>query len=181
MRDMLVEDLYVDALCNLQSGARLMLVDLRLIADAVSDRELAGAIYDYLAQVNHRLQRLTTMLARFSVPARVHAEELESLTNHAVRYMASWASGDVHDIAAGTVCRAAAHYMIPQYQLACVLARSLGYTKQAADLEAMLETLLAADEAMRQHGENRVKAHFAHTGFGLGSHHGDTRAVTGDR
>ena len=162
MTDMSLQDLYVDALWNLHAGARVMLVDLRLIADTVADQELAGAAYDYLAQVHHRLQRLEAMLARFSAPARVHAEEMETVTRHAVRYMASWGSGDVRDIAAGTVYRAAVHYMIPQYQLACALARSLGYTTHAADLEPMREALLASDEVMRHLVEQRINAHLAH-------------------
>ncbi len=162
MRDMSLEDLYVDALWNLHAGAQVMLVDLRLIADAVADQELAGAAYDYLAQVHHRRQALEAMLARFSAPARVHAEEMETVTRHAVRYMAFWGSGDVRDIAAGTVYRAAVHYMIPQYQLACALARSLGYSTHVADLEPMLDSLLSTDEVVRHLVEHRISAHLAH-------------------
>jgi hypothetical protein len=60
------------------------------------------------------------------------------------------------------VCRAAIHYAIPEYELATVLARTLGYEKHAADLEPMLAAVLATDKTIARLVEDQIRAHAPH-------------------
>jgi len=162
MSEASLQDVYVDALWDLRAGAEVTLRSLSPMVPAVSDHELAAALQVFLGQVSHRLQLLEVMVARFSVPARLHAEELETLAGHAMRFLADGPAGEVRDIGIATVCRAAIHYAIPEYELASVLARALGYEKHAADLEPMLAAVLATDKTIARLVEDQIRAHAPH-------------------
>jgi ferritin-like metal-binding protein YciE len=162
MSEASLQDVYVDALWDLRAGAEVTLRSLSPMVPAVSDHELASALQVFLGEVSHRLQLLEVMVARFSVPARLHAEELETLAGHAMRFLADGPAGEVRDIGIATVCRAAIHYAIPEYELATVLARTLGYEKHAADLEPMLAAVLATDKTIARLVEDQIRAHTPH-------------------
>jgi ferritin-like metal-binding protein YciE len=162
MSEASLQDVYVDALWDLRAGAEVTLRSLSPMVPAVSDHELASALQVFLGEVSHRLQLLEVMVARFSVPARLHAEELETLAGHAMRFLADGPAGEVRDIGIATVCRAAIHYAIPEYELATVLARTLGYEKHAADLEPMLAAVLATDKTIARLVEDQIRAHAPH-------------------
>jgi ferritin-like metal-binding protein YciE len=162
MTETSLQDVYVDALWDLRAGAEVTLRSLSPMLPAVSDHELAAALQGFLGEVSHRLQLLEVMVARFSVAARLHAEELETLAGHAMRFLADGPPGDVRDIGVAMVCRAAIHYAIPEYELACVLARALGYEKHAADLEPMLAAVLVTDKTLARLIEDRIRAHAPH-------------------
>jgi ferritin-like metal-binding protein YciE len=151
-------DLYVDGLWNLHAGASVMLVELPRMAELVSHRDLATVLRDGLAQTSHRVERLEAMLIHFEGPARVHAEEVEALIGHGARYVAGWPSGDVRDIAVGTVARVAWHYAMPEYQVTAALAESIGYKQDAIDLRTMLANVRLMDETLHRIIEGRIAA-----------------------
>jgi ferritin-like metal-binding protein YciE len=139
-------ELYLDMLWNIDASTRIMIARLPMMASAASDSDLATLLRDSLGAASHHHAELETVLARLNRPARVHAEEIETLVGNATRQLSEWESGEPKDIALCAVMRAAIHTTLPVCEIAMNLAAVLGYETQIEALASLRQDLLSKDE-----------------------------------
>jgi ferritin-like metal-binding protein YciE len=154
-----LHDLYVDELKDLYNAEHQLLSALPKMVKAATDKRLAKAFTDHLAETTHQVERLESIFKKLDVsPKGKVCHAMKGLLEEGKEAISDDAEETVRDAALIAAAQRVEHYEMAGYGCVRTFARLLGEDEAADLLQETLNEEGAADMKLTKLAETVINA-----------------------